>query len=248
MIVEVVCYSIEDVLRARAGGAHRVELCADPSAGGTTPNYGLIKQSVALSDIDTMVMIRPRGGDFLYNNEEISQMEDDIRLSAKLGAKGVVFGVLNENSFFDALAMSRLVQLAKSLQLEVTCHRAFDVAQDPYQSLQTLIELGVDRLLTSGQEKTALEGIPLLRELIRRAEGRISIMPGGGVRPENVREFFKLDIKEIHTGSRTKVPSRMKPMDSGVQMGPEDTKEYHLFVDVEAIQSIVATMGGEVTC
>ncbi|HBN94771.1 MAG TPA: copper homeostasis protein CutC [Firmicutes bacterium] len=248
MLVEVVCYTIEDVFRARKARAHRVELCADPGAGGTTPNYGFIKQSAKFDDIDTMVMIRPRGGDFLYNGQEILQMEDDIRLAAQLGVQGVVFGVLDETGSFDRPAMSRLVRLAKGLQLEITCHRAFDVARDPHESLQILIELGVDRLLTSGQQKTAVEGIPLIRELIKRAEGRISIMPGGGIRPEHAGEFLKLDVAEIHTGSKTKVPSRMKYAPSDVKMGSDDTQEYHWFVDVEAIKSIVETVRGERLC
>lgn len=248
MLIEVVCYTIEDVFRARKAGAHRVELCSDPGAGGTTPNYGFIKQSTKFDDIDTMVMIRPRGGDFLYNNEEISQMEEDIMMSAQLGARGVVFGVLDEYSSFNTLAMSRLVQLAKSLELEVTCHRAFDVVRDPFEALQVLIDLGVDRLLTSGQQKTAVEGIPLFRELLEQAQGRITIMPGGGIRPENAAEFIKLGLKEIHTGSRTKVPSRMQPRSSDVKMGSGDAQEYHMFVDVEAVKSILDTVRGVKSC
>lgn len=239
ILVEVVCYTIEDVYRAREGGAHCVELCADPGAGGTTPNYGLIKQSVLLGDIDVMVMIRPRGGDFLYTSEELAEMEDDIRVTAELGARGVVFGILDDTGFIDTFAMSCLVQLAKSLGLEVTCHRAFDVARDPHEFLDVLLELGVDRLLTSGQQKTAVEGIPLLQELIKRSEGRISIMPGGGVRPHNVQELLKLNIKEVHTGSSVKVPSKMKPSSSQVKMGDADVQEYHTFVDVDAIRAIV---------
>ncbi|HBG02581.1 MAG TPA: copper homeostasis protein CutC [Firmicutes bacterium] len=244
ILVEVVCFTIEDVFRARQGGAQRVELCADPGAGGTTPNYGLIKQSCELSGIDTMVMIRPRGGDFLYSREEISQMEEDIRISAELGAQGVVCGVLDTAGAIDAYSMSRLVQTAKSLELEVTCHRAFDVASDPREALKTLLELGVDRLLTSGQAKSAPEGIPLLRELITLADDRLSIMPGGGIRPHNVKELLALDIKEIHTGSRIKVPSQMKPKSFAVKMGADDAQEYHMFVDVEAIQAIVKAVRG----
>lgn len=239
ILVEVVCYNIEDVFRARQGGAHRVELCADPGAGGTTPNYGLIKQSIALGDLDVSVMIRPRGGDFLYNNEEIAQMEEDIRIAAQLGARAVVFGILDETGFINILAMSRLVQLAKSLGLEVTCHRAFDVARKPRQFLEILLDLGVDRLLTSGQQKTAVEGIPLLQELIKLAEGKISIMPGGGVRPGNVKDLLKLDIKEVHTGSNIKVPSKMQSSTSQVKMGAGDVQEYHTFVDVEGVRAIV---------
>ncbi len=245
LYVEVGCYTIEDVLRAREAGAHRVELCADPGAGGTTPSFGFIKHCAKFDDIDAMVMIRPRGGDFLYNYQEISQMEDDIRLSAKLGVRGVVFGVLDARGALDRPAMSRLVQLAKDLKLEVTCHRAFDVARDPYQCLEVLMDLGVDRLLTSGQQKTAVEGIPLLRELILRANGRISIMPGGGVRPENAGEFLSLDIIEIHTGSRIKVSSSMQATASGVKMGPDDAQESRMLVDVGAVRSIVETVGGD---
>lgn len=238
VLVEVVCYNLEDVFRAQQAGAQRVELCSDPGAGGTTPNYGLIKRSVALGGVDVMVMIRPRGGDFLYNNEEIGEMEEDIRAAAQLGAKGVVFGVLDESGFLDTFAMSRLVQLAKSLGLEVTCHRAFDVARDPHRCLEALIDLGVDRLLTSGQQKTAVEGLALIQELLELSRGRISIMPGGGIRPHNVQELLKLPIKEVHTGSRVKVPSRMKAA-SQVEMGADDAQEFHLFVDMEAIRSIV---------
>lgn len=238
VLVEVVCYNLEDVFRARQGGAHRVELCADPAAGGTTPNYGLIKKSTALGGEGVMVMIRPRGGDFLYNHEEIAEMEEDIRIAAELGAQGVVFGVLNEEGGLDAVAMSRLVQLAKSLKLEVTCHRAFDNTRDSRTALQTLIDLGVDRVLTSGQKPTAVEGIPLLKELIELAQGRISIMPGGGVRAHNVHELLQLPIGEIHTGSRTKVPSSMKSA-APVAVGSQDAQEFHLFVDSEAIRDIV---------
>ncbi|HOB41016.1 MAG: copper homeostasis protein CutC [Limnochordia bacterium] len=238
VLVEVVCYNLEDVFRARQGGAQRVEICSDPGAGGTTPNYGLIKKSAALGDIGVMVMIRPRGGDFLYNSAEIAEMEEDIRIAAELGAQGVVFGVLDAEGSLDSLAMSRLVQLAKNLGLEVTCHRAFDNVPSPRQALQTLMDLGVDRVLTSGQRPTAVEGLPLLRELIELADGRISIMPGGGVRPHNVHELLQLPIGEIHTGSRTKVPSKMKSA-AAVAVGAQDAQEFHQFVDPEAIRAIV---------
>ena len=238
VLVEVVCYCLEDVFRAREGGAQRVELCADPGAGGTTPNFGLIKKSVALGDLGVMAMIRPRGGDFLYNRDEIDEMEEDIRTAAALGADGVVFGVLDADARLDTMAMSRLVQLAKSLRLSVTCHRAFDVCRDPYEALDTLLDLGVDRLLTSGQQKTAVEGMPLLGELMERASGRLTIMPGGGVRPHTVRELLRLPITEIHTGSRTQVPSQMRPS-SAVEMGSDDAQAYHMFVDPEAVRAIV---------
>lgn len=245
VLVEVVVFSIEDVMRAKEGGAQRVELCADAAAGGTTPSYGLIKQTAAL-DMQAMVMIRPRGGDFLYTREEIAVMADDIKAAAELGALGVVFGILTENGSIDSLAMSSLIQLAKSLDLEVTCHRAFDRAAEPRLALQELIDLGVDRVLTSGQQKTAVDGIPLLRELIEQAKGKISIMPGGGVRAHNIDALLKeLDIKEVHTGSREQVPSGMKFTGPNVEMGSGDSQLFHTFVDPNDIRAIVRAAAGK---
>lgn len=229
--VEVVCYSIEDVLRAKRGGATRVELCADPTAGGTSPNYGLIRQAISLGDIEVAVMIRPRGGDFLYTAQELAVMHDDIRLAGELGAQCVVFGVLDETGFLDYHAMAKLVQTAKDRNLEVTCHRAFDVAREPLDFLYALIDLGVDRLLTSGQERTAVEGKGLLQELVVAADGRLSIMPGGGVRPHNIHELLDLPIYEVHTGSSERVPSRMARQ--------TDSQQFHTFVDEQAIRAIV---------
>lgn len=239
ILLEVVCYSVEDAYRAKAGGAQRVELCSDPGSGGTTPSYGLIKQSVALGGVQVAVMIRPRGGDFLYTPPEIEVMKDDIRVAAALGASTVVFGVLDENWFLDELVMSGLVQLSKSLGLEVTCHRAFDLTLDPLRSFQALLDLGVDRLLTSGQQRTAPEGLPLLQKLIALSRGRLSVMPGGGIRPGNVRQLLQLDLQEIHTGSRLQVPSKMKKAEHKAEMGPADSQSFQTFVDEEAVRQIV---------
>ncbi len=237
IIIEILVYSIEDVLRAKKGGAHRVELCADPGAGGTTPSYGMIKQAVAVGGMDTMVMVRPRGGDFLYSSEEIAVMRDDIQIAADLGATGIVLGMLDENGAVDSKRLLPLIQLAQNLGLEITFHRAFDVAADPRQALEDLIALGIDRVLTSGQRPTAPEGIDLLRELIDQAGERISVMPGGFVRLPNIAEILELNIKEIHTGGTMQVPSRMKAT-TGVKMGALET-EFHNFVDPQAVQEIV---------
>lgn len=237
--VEVVCYSIEDVLRAKQGGASRVELCADPGAGGTSPNYGLIKQAVALGDVKVAVMIRPRGGDFLYTQQELAVMHDDIRIAGDLGAQCVVFGVLDETGFLNNKAMAQLIQTAKGSKLEVTCHRAFDVARNPLDVLQALIDLGVDRLLTSGQKRSAVEGKALLLKLITAADGRLSVMPGGGIRPHNIHELLELPIHEIHTGSSQQVPSRMAQLGRKINMGTADDQGFHTFVDEEAVRAIV---------
>lgn len=215
-----------------------MELCSDPGAGGTTPSYGMIKQAIAIGGMDTMVMIRPRGGDFLYNSVELAVMRDDIEMAANLGATGVVFGILDEKAAVDLEKLQPLIRLAKNHRLEITFHRAFDVTADPKRALEDLIDLGIDRVLTGGQQQTAIEGIPLLKELIEQAGTRISIMPGGIIRRHNIADILKLNIKEVHTGGTIKVPSPMKKT-TGVKTGTSDGSSSHPFVDPEAIRQIV---------
>ncbi len=221
-IVEVCCYTMEDVKRSQRAGAKRVELCADMAAGGTTPSQGLIAQVIQTIPIDVAVMVRPRAGDAIYSMDEIRLMERDIAVAGELGAEGVVFGVLDESRYIDVPKMRRLVAVAKEYDLKVACHRCFDRARNPKEFLQELINLGVDRLLTSGQQPTAVEGIPLLKELIEIAKDQLSIMPGGKVRPHNLEPLLELDITEIHTGSMETVPSRLATPGAQVAMGTAD--------------------------
>ena len=170
-IIEICANSAQSCVEAEAGGATRVELCAGIPEGGTTPSYGEIKTAKALtSKIDINVIIRPRGGDFLYTEAEVQSMLLDIELCKELKVHGVVFGCLTKDGDIDVPLMRRLIEAAKPLS--VTCHRAFDVCRDPFTALEQLIELGCDRILTSGQQSDAVKGIPLIAELVKRADGR----------------------------------------------------------------------------
>ncbi|MDR1098139.1 MAG: copper homeostasis protein CutC [Tannerella sp.] len=218
-IIEICANSAQSCLEAEAGGATRVELCAGIPEGGTTPSYGEIRMARELtSGIAIHVIIRPRGGDFLYTPAEVESMLYDIEMARKLNVHGVVFGCLTKRGNIDVPLMRRLIDAAGSLS--VTCHRAFDVCRDPFVALEQLIELGCDRILTSGQQPDAVRGIPLIRELIRRADGRIIIMPGAGVRENNIARIeAETDAKEFHTSARSVVYSQMEYRNRQVPMG-----------------------------
>ena len=196
-----------------------MELCAGIPEGGTTPSYGEIKTAQALtSQIAINVIIRPRGGDFLYTEAEIQSMLLDIELCKQLGVHGVVFGCLTQEGDIDVPLMRRLIEAAKPLS--VTCHRAFDVCRDPFIALEQLIELGCDRILTSGQQSTAEKGIPLLKQLVEKAGDRIIIMPGCGVRENNIARIeAETGAKEFHTSARSVVYSQMAYRKEEVPMG-----------------------------
>lgn len=218
-IIEICANSAQSCVEAEAGGARRVELCAGIPEGGTTPSYGEIKTAQALtSTVDINVIIRPRGGDFLYTEAEIQSMLYDIELCKQLKVHGVVFGCLTRNGDIDVELMQRLIKAAHPLS--VTCHRAFDVCRDPFVALEQLIELGCDRILTSGQKSDAVKGIPLLAELVKRADDRIIIMPGCGVRENNIAQIeAETGAKEFHTSARSIVNSRMNYRNEEVPMG-----------------------------
>ena len=218
-IIEICANSAWSCVEAEAGGASRVELCAGIPEGGTTPSYGEIKTAQALtSQIAINVIIRPRGGDFLYTEAEIQSMLLDIELCKQLGVHGVVFGCLTQEGDIDVPLMRRLIEAAKPLS--VTCHRAFDVCRDPFAALEQLIELGCDRILTSGQKFTAEKGIPLLKQLVEKAGDRIIIMPGCGVRENNIARIeAETGAKEFHTSARSVVYSQMAYRKEEVPMG-----------------------------
>ena len=218
-IIEICANSAQSCVEAEMGGASRVELCAGIPEGGTTPSYGEIKTAQALtSTIDINVIIRPRGGDFHYTEAEVEAMLLDIELCKQLGVHGVVFGCLTSEGDIDVPLMRRLIEAAKPLS--VTCHRAFDVCRDPFAALEQLIELGCDRILTSGQQSTAEKGIPLLKQLVERAGQRIIIMPGCGVREGNIARIeAETGAREFHTSARSVVHSQMRYRKEEVPMG-----------------------------
>jgi copper homeostasis protein len=237
MICEICVDSVAGVRAAKDAGAQRVELCADLLEGGVTPSLGAIRQARKVLGIDLNVMIRPRGGDFLFDDDEFAAMRADIEAAKVEGANGVVIGVLTAAGEVDMARTHALVALARPLS--VTFHRAFDVAAEPFRALETLIELGVDRVLTSGQEPSVLEGLPLIVELMKRAGDRIVIMPGGGITARNVERIVAAaQPPEIHFAALEPVHSAMRFRRTHVFMGGElRPPEY------DRLESSAATIG-----
>lgn len=225
-ILEICANSAQSCVEAEAGGAARVELCAAIPEGGTTPSYGEIRTAQALtSSVDIHIIIRPRGGDFLYTGAEVQAMLYDIGMAGELGVHGVVFGCLTREGDVDVSLLKRL--MAAAAPLSVTFHRAFDACRDPFTALEQIADCGCDRILTSGQQPDALRGIPLLSSLVKRAAGRIIIMPGCGVRPENIAEIAaRTGATEFHTSARSLVFSAMEYRNENVSMGNPLIREF----------------------
>ncbi len=218
ILIEVCANSVESAVEAEKGGAGRVELCAGMPEGGTTPSYGEIYLSRKKIGIKLNVIIRPRGGDFLYSPDELEIMKKDIKIAKDLGADGVVFGCLTENGEVDIESCKELISVAKGLSL--TFHRAFDVCCNPKKALEEIIELGFDRILTSGCKANAYEGKELIRELVELAKDRIIIMPGCGVNESNIEEIKEVTkAKEFHMSARVSVNSQMVFRNEDVSMG-----------------------------
>jgi copper homeostasis protein len=237
MICEICVDSVAGVRAAKAAGAQRVELCADLLEGGITPSAGMIRQARKISGVDLNVMIRPRGGDFLFDEDEFAAMRADIETAKGEGANGVVIGLLTAAGEIDVDRTRELVALARPLS--VTFHRAFDVAAEPFRSIETLIALGVDRVLTSGQEPSVLEGVPLIVELMKRAGERIVVMPGGGITARNFERIVEAaKPREIHFAALELVEGGMQFRRPHVFMGGElRPPEY------DRLESSAATIG-----
>jgi copper homeostasis protein len=207
--LEVIGFTIESCLIAQAAGAHRIELCDNPSEGGTTPSYGFIKTARENLSIELYPIIRPRGGDFLYSEIEFELMKADIQICKNLGCDGVVIGMLNSDGTVDKQRCKQLVDIAQPMG--VSFHRAFDRTKDPFKALEDIISIGCERILTSGQKSVATDGVALLNELVKQANGRIIIMPGSGVRSDNIENLVKkTNATEFHTSARTYAESKME--------------------------------------
>lgn len=227
---EICANSVESCWAAQEGGADRVELCAGIPEGGTTPSYGEIKVARRLlTSIRLHIIIRPRGGDFLYSPLEIERMEEDIRMCRELGADGVVFGCLKADGSVDMEQNRRLMECAKGMS--VTFHRAFDRTTDPFQAMEDIIDLGCNRILTSGQQPKAIEGTTLLAKLKEKADGRITLLAGSGVTEDNIRQIYEeTGIHEYHFSARISVKSNMKNMCSNIYMGAKGADEENILV------------------
>ena len=231
---EICANSVESCLAAQEGGADRVELCAGIPEGGTTPSYGEIKLArKLLTKTKLHVIIRPRGGDFLYTPLELERMEEDIRICRELGVDGVVFGCLTEVGEIDREANRRLVELARPMS--VTFHRAFDRTADPMKALEDIISLGCNRILTSGQQPKAIDGINLLAQLEKKLKEYplppIQLLAGSGVNEENIRQIFDATgIHEYHFSARVNVVSKMKHYNHEVYMGAKGVDESNSLV------------------
>ena len=210
--------SVESAINAEKGGASRLELCSNLVEGGTTPSLGLLKVIKAKVNIPIYVMIRPRGGDFVYSEDDFLVMKEDLILLKQNGADGIVFGILTPEGDIDVNRSREIMEI--SCPLPVTFHRAYDMTRDPFASLNTLISLGIKRVLTSGQDSTALEGLPLLTRLIEHARERIIVVPGGGITERNVERILKvLGAKEFHCSARSSRDSIMIYRNGHVSMG-----------------------------
>lgn len=234
MIVEICANSVQSAINADKGGADRIELCQNLNEGGTTPSYAAIKYCVEKLSLKTMVLIRPRPGDFCYNDAEYEAIKEDVLICRELGAHGVVVGFLDKNLDIDTKRTAEIVKLARPM--EVTFHRAFDRCRDWRTALEQIIECGCDRILTSGQRKTVTEGIETLREIQKQANGRIKILAGSGVNSQNVANLVQTtSVSEVHSSCKHIVENPQKT-------NIEDSSRYSE-TDVEEVKRIMEEIG-----
>lgn len=239
MKLEICANSYESALIAQEAGAHRIELCANLEIGGTTPSYATIALVKERLHIPAYVLIRPRAGDFLYSEAEYDCMAKDIELCKQLGCEGVVIGLLQADGRVDTKRTTALVKLANPMG--VTFHRAFDCCQDPLQALEDIIATGCERILSSGQQTSALAGADLLQELVKLANDQINIMPGAGINSTNIEKLIlHTKAKEFHCSAKRESPTDMTYINDCMrQMGPQPSMS-----DTEEIKAIWARMQG----
>jgi copper homeostasis protein len=216
VLLEICCGSIDDAIAAEKGGADRVELCSALFLGGLTPSLGTIQEAKLRLKIPIMVMVRPRGGGFAYSEAELASMERDTEAAVENGADGVVFGILQSDGRIDMPRCRQIRQLIGKRQ--AVFHRAFDVTPDPFEALEQLVDLGITRVLTSGQKESVPEGVELIKKLTERAGNRIEVLPGGGIQAWNLKEMVeRIGCRQVHlTASKT-------VSDTSTQTRPEIT-------------------------
>ncbi len=240
MVFEVVADSILSCKAAQKAGVDRIELCTSLVEGGVSPNYALIAQARKVLDIQLHVLIRPRAGDFLYNVSEIDNMLLDIEMAKQLEVDGVVFGALNKAGKVDVPVCKELLDSCGSLQ--VTFHRAFDMCSDPFDAFESIKKMGFERLLTSGQAANVQKGAALIKKLVQRQEGQITVMPGGGLDGHNIDEILAYTgVAECHFSMRKTILSEMMFKKANVSMSANGVGDYEQKIaDYEKIKSIVS--------
>ncbi len=243
MTLEVCAYSLESCLNAQQAGAARVELCSGPGEGGTTPSAGLIVLVREKTEIDLYVMIRPRGGDFVYDESEIELMKRDIDFARNAGANGVVLGILHPDGTVDIAQTRALVQYAAPLG--VTFHRAFDLTPDPSAALEDVIATGAERILTSGHQPTALQGADLLAKLSRQADGRIELMAGAGVSVANALQLAATGVSALHLTGKAFRKGRQEYFPEAISMAGEIPDEHSImYSKLETLKEMVQMLAG----
>lgn len=241
MKIEICVEGIDGLLAAEAAGADRAELCASLIEGGITPSLGVVRESLKAAKIPFHVIVRPRGGDFLYSEREFATMLDDVAALRELGVAGVVVGCLTPDGRIDEARMTALVAAARPMS--VTCHRAFDMTRDAQEAVEALVRCGVDRVLTSGQRDTALEGIDILRRTVRAAGKRLVVMICGELDEHNIGEALsRSGAPEAHFAAPKVVPSAMEFRNRHVGMGGTAIeREFELTVtDIDAVRRTIA--------
>jgi len=235
-LLEVCANSVASALAAQEGGAFRVELCENLNEGGTTPSYGAIATARKLIAIKLNILIRPRSGDFLYTDLEFEAMKADIKLCIQAKCDGIVVGILNADGTIDVPRCAELAKLAGQAGLSATFHRAFDMCADQFKALEQIIDMGFERVLTSGAQPTTTEGADVIKGLIQQANNRIIIMPGCGINEKNVADLVNITgAKEIHSSARKTIQSKMQYRNEHMLIGSQAADEYVIDVTDEGI-------------
>lgn len=241
MKIEVCVENTDGLIVAQEAGADRIELCASLLEGGLTPSVGMIRKALEVATVPFFVIVRPRGGDFLYSEVEFEAMLEDVRLLRDMRVQGVVVGCLNADGTVDEGRTRLLVDEARPMA--VTFHRAFDRARDPLEAVEALVRCGVDRVLTSGRHDTAIEGAGVLRASVEAAEGRLIVLACGALDETNVAEVVaRTGVEEIHFAARRRGPSRMRYRNPSLGVGATDLERgfERMVTDAEAIRATIA--------
>lgn len=247
--LEVCANSVTSALAAQQGGANRVELCDNLREDGTTPSYGQIKIARKLLSIKLYVLIRPRAGDFIYSDLEFEVMKLDIQTCINEGCDGVVIGILKSDGSIDKERCTELINMAKAGGLGVTFHRAFDVCRDYFEALEDIIEMGCERLLTSGGKSTAMEGANTISHLVDIAAGRIQIMPGSGINEYNIADLVRYSgATEFHSSARSRVDSKMEYRNPNILLSGNGEEYTMQQTDPDRVKQLIKLANQEAGC